>query len=114
MSLEGLIVLDAKGNRYRLVPDSTKPTGKAAITLPNLIKSQKQLSAARESSNDEFRLKLKNLREGAKISQTTLAKAAGTKQPNIAAIEMGRRVARQTTRDSLIAAWERLSKKAWK
>ncbi len=103
MNIKGLVVLDTKGNRYILVPENT-PANLPATEVPETEHSPDLI----------FGLKLRGLREGARITQVALAKEARTKQPVISDWETGKRSAREVTQIRIIEAWETLSRKKWK
>jgi DNA-binding XRE family transcriptional regulator len=95
--LEGLVITDKKGKKYRLV------LIKDDAVMPNTDKG----SSA--SSNPVFGKWLKQERLRLKLTQKKLAQTSGILQPNIVAIEKGRRDPEPSTRDALTAALKKLS-----
>ncbi len=111
MEFKDLVIIDSAGNRYILIPEPRAPFEKSASGAPIQIQQNIALSA---SPIADFRIKLKNFRKAANISQTALAQAAGTKQPNITAIENGKRRPRPDTERALISALVKLSGIPWR
>ena len=109
MSLNDLTIIDKHGNRYKVVPERTSST--ALVASPSPVKVT--TSGTNPVLTPSFGAKLREKREGEKISITTLAGESKVKQPNISNIELGKRKARISTQRKLIKAWESLSKKTW-
>lgn len=95
--LDGLIVIDQQGRKYRIV----------------LIKDAAPLTSSSNGSNTlstlSFGVWLKQERLRLKLTQKQLAQASGIQQPNIVSIEKGRRVPEIETKDALIAGLKKLA-----
>lgn len=97
--LEGLIVTDQKGQKYRLVLIKNE----TAITTSNSTKNS-------ESNTPPFGSWLKQERQRLKLTQKQLAQESGVLQPNIVAIEKGRRIPEPVTKNALISGLKKFSK----